>query len=69
MSIDSRAYAQEVGIRLRAIRVQQGLSLQQVETRSAGRWRTAALGSYERADRMITPQQLAGLAEFYGVPR
>lgn len=33
---ENRAYAHEVGARLRAIRTQQGRSLQQVETLSRG---------------------------------
>ena len=40
-----RPYARAVGARLRAIRIQAGLSLNGVETRSHGRWKTAALGS------------------------
>ncbi|ABW12490.1 transcriptional regulator, XRE family [Parafrankia sp. EAN1pec] len=65
---ENRAYAHEVGARLRAIRTQQGHSLQQVETRSGGRWKVAAVGSYERGDRMINIEGLAALAAFYGVP-
>jgi len=62
------AFATEVGRRLRAIRTQQALSLQDVEARSRGRWTTAVVGSDERADRMISVRQLADLADFYGVP-
>ncbi|KPM56993.1 hypothetical protein ACG83_04050 [Frankia sp. R43] len=65
---DNRSYAREVGARLRTIRTQQGHSLQQIETRSDGQWKTAALGSYERGDRMISIERLAALAAFYGVP-
>jgi transcriptional regulator with XRE-family HTH domain len=57
-----------VGARLRDVRTQKGLSLQQVEAQSGGRWKTAAVGSYERADRMISVGQLAALASFYDVP-
>lgn len=64
----SREYAKAVGARLRAIRIQQGLSLQGVEQKSRGRWKTAAVGSYERGDRMISVNQLSELAGFYGVP-
>jgi len=64
----SRDFAMMVGARLRDIRTQSGLSLQQVEARSGGRWKTAAVGSYERADRMISVGQLAALASFYDVP-
>ncbi|WP_322770599.1 transcriptional regulator [Frankia sp. Cr1] len=61
-------YAKEVGARLRAVRNQQSLSLADVEGKSHGRWKTAAVGSYERGDRMVTVQTLSRLAEFYGVP-
>ncbi|MGF7238130.1 MAG: transcriptional regulator [Frankia sp.] len=64
----TREYAKAVGSRLRAIRIQQGLSLQGVEQKSRGRWKTAAVGSYERGDRMISVNQLSELAGFYGVP-
>jgi transcriptional regulator with XRE-family HTH domain len=58
----------ELGHRLRHIRSQQGLSLAQVEQASDGRWKAVVVGAYERGDRAITIERLAGLAEFYGVP-
>ena len=61
-------YARALGGRLRAIRSQQGLSLQGVEAKSNGRWKAVVVGSYERGDRAVTVQRLAELAEFYGVP-
>jgi len=61
-------YAQALGNRLRAIRQQQGLSLQRVEERSGGRWKAVVIGSYERGDRAITVARLAELARFYDVP-
>jgi transcriptional regulator with XRE-family HTH domain len=61
-------YQVALGERLRAIRNRQGLSLHQVEEKSAGRWKAVVVGSYERADRSLTVDRLAGLAEFYGVP-
>lgn len=60
-------YAEEVGTRLRRIRMQQGLSLQDVERRSKGKWKAAVIGSYERGDRNISAARLCELAEFYGV--
>lgn len=60
-------YAEEVGERLRQIRTQQGLSLQDVERRSDGEWKAAVVGSYERGDRNISASRLCELAEFYGV--
>ena len=60
-------YTSEVGERLRRVRVDRGLSLQDVERRSDGRWKAAVVGSYERGDRNITATRLLELAEFYGV--
>ena len=64
----SSDYARSLGMRLRAIRTQQGLSLHAVEERSQGRWKAVVVGSYERGDRAVTVQRLAELADFYGVP-
>lgn len=61
-------YAKALGGRLRAIRIQQGLSLQGVEQRSGGRWKAVVIGSYERGDRAVTVARLSQLAEFYRVP-
>lgn len=61
------SYAEDVGSRLRRIRSQQGLSLQDVERRSNGVWKAAVVGSYERGDRNISASKLCELAEFYGV--
>lgn len=60
-------YTHEVGERLRRVRIDRGLSLQDVERRSEGRWKAAVVGSYERGDRNITATRLLELAEFYGV--
>jgi len=61
-------YAKALGLRLRAIRTQQGLSLHGVEDKSDGEWKAVVVGSYERGDRAVTVQRLAELADFYGVP-
>lgn len=61
------SYAEEVGARLRRVRVQQGMSLQDVERASDGQWKAAVIGSYERGDRNITASRLCELAEFYRV--
>lgn len=61
-------YARALGARLRAVRNQQGLSLQGVEAKSHGLWKAVVVGSYERGDRAVTVQRLAELAAFYGVP-
>ncbi|CAB4669058.1 unannotated protein [freshwater metagenome] len=60
--------AQELGIRLREVRKQQKLSLNDLEERSSGRWKSVVVGSYERGDRSITAVNLERLAAFYGVP-
>src|SRR4051812_40470375 len=64
----STDYSRALGARLRAIRNQQGLSLQGVEDKSHGRWKAVVVGSYERGDRAVTVQRLSELAVFYGVP-
>ena len=56
-----------LGARLRAVRRQLGMTLEQVEQRSQGRFKMVVVGSYERADRAITVQKLAELAEVYGL--
>lgn len=61
-------YAKALGARLRAIRQQQGLSLQGVEQKSHGQWKAVVVGSYERGDRAVTVAKLSELADFYGVP-
>src|ERR687885_2074359 len=61
-------YSKVLGRRLRAIRQQQGLSLQGVEEKSRGKWKAVVVGSYERGDRAVTVQKLSELAAFYGVP-
>ena len=60
--------AQELGQRLREVRKQQKMSLNQLEERSKGRWKSVVVGSYERGDRAITAINLERLAAFYGVP-
>lgn len=60
-------YAQDVGERLRRVRVEQGLTLQDVERISQGEWKAAVVGSYERGDRNISASRLLELAEFYGI--
>lgn len=62
------SYQRRLGSRLRAIRQQQGLTLQQVEETSEGRWKAVVVGSYERGDRAVSVAKLAELSEFYHVP-
>ena len=61
-------FVEEVGRRLRAIRRQQRLSLEEVEDRSNGRWSASAIGAYERGYRTLSLGRLRELAEFYNVP-
>lgn len=62
------SHQRELGERLRRIRNQQGITLQEVEERSGGEWKAVVVGSYERGDRAISIPKLARLADFYGVP-
>ena len=61
-------YQKRLGNRLRAIRQQQGLTLQQVEEMSEGKWKAVVVGSYERGDRAVSVAKLAELSDFYNVP-
>jgi transcriptional regulator with XRE-family HTH domain len=61
-------YSRALGDRLRKIRIQKNMSLQDVQQASEGRWKAAVVGAYERGDRNVTVTKLAELAEFYGVP-
>ena len=60
--------ARELGRRLRIVRRQRGLSLEQVESTSAQEFKAAVLGAYERGERAISVARLRRLARFYGVP-
>ena len=66
--MSTTTYQTQLGERLRDIRQQQQLTLQQVEERSQGRWKAVVVGSYERGDRAVSVAKLAELAAFYGVP-
>jgi transcriptional regulator with XRE-family HTH domain len=61
-------YGKALGERLRKIRIQKGLSLQEVQQTSEGKWKAAVVGAYERGDRNVTVTKLSELAEFYDVP-
>jgi len=62
------AYARRVGERLRAIRKQKGLSLQEVEAASTQEFKASVLGAYERGERSISVPRLQRLARYYNVP-
>ena len=61
-------YPKALGERLRKIRLQKGMSLQDVQEASDGKWKAAVVGAYERGDRNVTVARLSELADFYGVP-
>src|SRR5215212_1136526 len=62
------SYAEQVGERLRNIRLQKGLSLHDVEERSTKEFKASVLGAYERGERSISVPRLQRLAMFYSVP-
>lgn len=62
------AYGKVVGGRLRAIRRQKRLSLQDVESNSDQEFKASVLGAYERGERSISVPRLQRLARFYRVP-
>jgi transcriptional regulator with XRE-family HTH domain len=61
-------YSRKVGERLRAIRRQKRLSLQEVEASSDQEFKASVLGAYERGERAISVPRLQRLARFYNVP-
>ena len=65
---DSLVYRKEVGRRIRDIRRQRKLSLQDVEGESKQEFKASVLGAYERGERAISVPRLQRLAHFYGVP-
>lgn len=66
MSIEE--HQRRLGERLRDIRHQQGMTLQDVEDASDGHWKAVVIGAYERGDRAISAPKLIELAHFYDVP-
>lgn len=66
--MESRSYSKALGESLRSIRQQKGMSLQDVQQGSNGKWKAAVIGAYERGDRNVTVGRLAELSEFYDVP-
>jgi len=65
---ESVAYSQQVGQRLRAIRKQKRMSLQEVEAQSAQEFKASVLGAYERGERALSVPRLDRLSQFYAVP-
>ncbi|MCA9043064.1 MAG: transcriptional regulator [Acidimicrobiales bacterium] len=67
-SEEDSAYGKRVGERLRAIRRQKRMSLQDVEAESSHEFKASVLGAYERGERAISVPRLHRLARFYNVP-
>ena len=65
---ESTEYARRVGERLRAIRRQKRLSLQEAEELSEQEFKASVLGAYERGERAISVPRLHRLAAVYQVP-
>ena len=61
-------YNVKVGERLRSIRTQRGMSLQDVHRATGGEFKAAVLGAYERGERSLSLPRLRRLAACYGVP-
>jgi transcriptional regulator with XRE-family HTH domain len=61
-------YSQQVGERLRVIRKQKRMSLQEVESQSNQEFKASVLGAYERGERALSVPRLDRLARFYRVP-
>ena len=64
----SPTYNELVGARLRTIRKQRGLSLQDVQRLSAGEFKAAVVGAYERGERSLSLPRLHRLAAFFQAP-
>ncbi|MDH3540002.1 MAG: helix-turn-helix domain-containing protein [Acidimicrobiia bacterium] len=61
------SYNEAVGQRLRSIRKQRGLSLQEVEEISGREFKASVLGAYERGERALSLPRLQRLAAFFNV--
>ncbi len=61
------SYNEAVGQRLRSIRKQRGLSLQDVEEISSREFKASVLGAYERGERALSLPRLQRLAAFFNV--
>lgn len=61
-------YNERVGERLRLIRLQRGMSLQDVHRATDGEFKAAVLGAYERGERSLSLPRLQRLAACYDVP-
>ena len=65
---DPSAFSQQVGDRLRVIRKQKRLSLQEVEAQSALEFKASVLGAYERGDMVEARAKLRRSLETHDAP-
>ena len=65
---DHAEFASRLGERLRAVRVQKRWSLHDVQVAAGREFSAAAVGSYERGERLISVPRLNRLANLYKVP-
>jgi transcriptional regulator with XRE-family HTH domain len=65
---DDMELARRLGERLRTVRVQKSWSLRDVQLAACGEFSAAAVGSYERGERLISVPRLNRLASLYSVP-
>jgi transcriptional regulator with XRE-family HTH domain len=63
---EDKRYAELVGDRLRRIRQERGMSLQEVCARSGGSFVVSTLSAYERGKRSLSLERLYELASIYG---
>jgi transcriptional regulator with XRE-family HTH domain len=61
-----KRYAELVGERLRRMRQERGMSLQEVCSRSGGSFVVSTLSAYERGKRSLSLERLCELAAIYG---
>ena len=54
--------------KLRVLRKNRGLTLEECEIESRGKFKAVVLGSYERGTRAVSLAKLSQLADFYDVP-
>ena len=67
MDTKQRRYVELVGEKLRRVRLDRGLSLQDVCDRSGGSFVVSTLSAYERGKRSLSLERLLELAEIYGL--
>lgn len=61
-------FSNALGEVLRRARKQRGMTLDDLERESRGRFKPSAVGGYERGERSISLERFCDLAEAYGIP-